>query len=197
MSVYVLHNIWIWIHWRMFLRSSYRELVAWVGFEPSTTEFRLDALTDWAIRLSFQMAVRANFAQLLQFYLFVQCSHLILVIAFVSRHICFKWNLIQVITLVAKWNDIYRLFTTEVCFLEVAVESWPEWDLKPRPLNFLFIRSNQLSYQAMNLTCTQSQLCTVICLFHVWFQQLPLSVATFALSGMNWYIRYSPLKSVF
>ena len=26
------------------------------------------------------------------------------------------------------------LFTTEG-FFEVAIESWPEWDLKPRPLN--------------------------------------------------------------
>ena len=34
-------------HWRI-LWSSYRKL-AWVGFEPTTTEFRSDALTDWAI----------------------------------------------------------------------------------------------------------------------------------------------------
>ena len=26
------------------------------------------------------------------------------------------------------------VFTTEV-FLKVAIESWPEWDLNPRPLN--------------------------------------------------------------
>ena len=29
---------------------------------------------------------------------------------------------------------IYMAFTTEG-FLEVAIESWPEWDLSPRPLN--------------------------------------------------------------
>ena len=29
---------------------------------------------------------------------------------------------------------IYMVFTTEG-FLEVAIESWPEWDLNPRPLN--------------------------------------------------------------
>ena len=33
-------------HWRI-LWSSYRKL-AWVGFEPTTTEFRSDALTDWS-----------------------------------------------------------------------------------------------------------------------------------------------------
>ena len=32
-------------HW-MILRISYRKL-AWVGFEPATTEFSSDALTDW------------------------------------------------------------------------------------------------------------------------------------------------------
>ena len=29
---------------------------------------------------------------------------------------------------------IYMVFTTEELF-EVAIESWPEWDLNPRPLN--------------------------------------------------------------
>ena len=29
---------------------------------------------------------------------------------------------------------LYMIFTTET-FFEVAIESWPEWDLNPRPLN--------------------------------------------------------------
>ena len=33
-----------------------------------------------------------------------------------------------------RYSDIYMVFTTEG-FLEVAIESWPEWDLNPRPLN--------------------------------------------------------------
>ena len=36
-------------HWKI-IWSSYRKLGR-VGFEPKTTEFRSDALTDWAIRL--------------------------------------------------------------------------------------------------------------------------------------------------
>ena len=32
--------------------------------------------------------------------------------------------------------DIYMVFTTEG-FLEVAIESCPEWYLNPRPLNFV------------------------------------------------------------
>ena len=39
-----------------------------VGFEPTTTEFRSDALTDWAIRPRVQLALRANVVQPLQFH---------------------------------------------------------------------------------------------------------------------------------
>ena len=53
-------------HWRI-VWSSYRNL-AWVGFEPIATEFRSDALTDWAIRSWVQVALRANFVQLHQFH---------------------------------------------------------------------------------------------------------------------------------
>ena len=103
-TIYTKHIYTMYILWYSTLKdfwSSYRKL-AWVRFEPMTTEFRSDALTDWAIRPWVQLTLRANFVQLLQFHLFVQCSHLISAIAFVSRHICFKRNLAQVITLVAE-----------------------------------------------------------------------------------------------
>ena len=103
MYIYVTYIIYIY-HWRIFFRSSYRNL-AWVGFEPTTTEFHSDTLTNWSIRPWVQLALRANFVQLLQFHLFVQCSRFILAIAFVSRHICFKQNLAQVIMLVAEWIE--------------------------------------------------------------------------------------------
>ena len=50
-----IHIIYGIHHWRIF-RSSYRKLV-WVGFEPTTTEFRSGALTDWAIRPWVQLTV--------------------------------------------------------------------------------------------------------------------------------------------
>ena len=73
--IYIHLHIYIYIyiyiygihHWRI-LWSSYRKLV-WVGFEPTTPEFRSNALTDWAIRPWAQLALRANFVQLLQFHL--------------------------------------------------------------------------------------------------------------------------------
>ena len=94
------------IHYWRILRSSYRKL-AWVGFEPTTTEFRSDALTDWAIRPWIQLALRANFVQLLQFHLFVECSRSISAITSVSCHIFFKQNLAQVITWVCVCVCLY------------------------------------------------------------------------------------------
>ena len=56
--------IYIWT----ILRSNCRNLT-WVGFEPTTTEFRSDALTDRIIRSWVQLALRANIIELLQFHL--------------------------------------------------------------------------------------------------------------------------------
>ena len=73
------------------------------------------------------------------------------------------------------------VFITEG-FFEVAIESWREWDLNPRPHEFRSDALNRLSYQAMSLTRTHSQLCTAtpISSFaqcHISFRLLPSSVA--------------------
>ena len=80
--------------------------------------------------------------------------------------------------------NIYYIFTTEG-LLEVAIESWPEWDLSPQPQSSPR-RSNRLSYQAMSSTRTQSQLCiaTAISSFvqcPTSFRLLPSLVVTFTL----------------
>ena len=72
--------------------------------------------------------IEANFEQVLQFHLVIHCSHFISGIAFVSPHVCFKRILAQVITLVTMNFYIYVVFTTKG-FLEVAIESWAQWDL--------------------------------------------------------------------
>ena len=91
-----LFSIFVYIYgirnWRI-LRSSYGRL-GWVEFEPTTTEFRSDALTDWAIRPWVQLALRANFVQIIQFHLFVQCSRFISVcvcvclLVYFFTHVC-------------------------------------------------------------------------------------------------------------
>ena len=53
-------------HWTT-LWSSYSKLT-WIGYESTTTEFRSGALTHWAIRSWVELALRANFLQLLQFH---------------------------------------------------------------------------------------------------------------------------------
>ena len=109
--------VWSFMFWQIYIYiwylslkdfwNSYRKL-AWVRFEPTTTEFSSDTLNDWAIRPWVQLALRANFVQLLQFHLFIQCSHFILAIAFVSCHIYFKRNRAQAITV------IYIIYNTYI-----------------------------------------------------------------------------------
>ena len=53
MYIYGIH------HWRI-LWSRYKKLI-WVGFEPTTAEFRSEALADWAIMPWLQLALRAYF----------------------------------------------------------------------------------------------------------------------------------------
>ena len=73
-------------HWRI-LCSSNRKL-AWVGFEPTTTEFRSDALSDWVIRPWVQVALKANFVQPLQFHLLFSVTfHFGYCLR--QRHVCF------------------------------------------------------------------------------------------------------------
>ena len=54
---------------------------------------------------------------------------------------------------VVEWTDRYMVFTTER-FVEVALESWSEWDLNPRPLNSVQMLYNRLRSHAMSSTCT-------------------------------------------
>ena len=65
-----------------FLLSHMFDLTIYIVYIISYTEFRSDTLTVWAIRPWVQLALRANFVQLLQFLLFVQCSLFISVFAF-------------------------------------------------------------------------------------------------------------------
>ena len=115
------------IHYWWIFRSSYRKLT-FVGFELTTTKFC--SKTDWAIRLWVEQALRANFVLLLHFYLFVQYSHFILAIAFVSHHIYFKWNLTKVITLVVEWIDTYSIHHWRIFRSSYRKLAWVEFEPK-------------------------------------------------------------------
>ena len=123
----------------------------------TTTELHSEALTNSAIRPWVQFALRANFVQLLQFRLFVQCSRFLSVFAFNSRHICFKRCLAQAISLVAEWIDTYGIHhwiifrcsykklpwvgfkptTTELCSDALADWAITPWVKLPLRANFL------------------------------------------------------------
>ena len=89
MSLYIcMLYIYGFHHWRI-LWSSYRKL-AWVGFEPTTTEFHSDPLIDWAFRWGDEFNLHSE-PTLYNYSSFIVCSvsRLILAIAFISRHACF------------------------------------------------------------------------------------------------------------
>ena len=69
------------------------------------------------------------YIQLLQFNLFAQCLHFILAIAIVSRHIWFKWNLAQVITLVAEWIDTYGIHHWKIFGSSYRKLAWVGFEL--------------------------------------------------------------------
>ena len=121
-----------------------------------TTEFHSDVLSYQTMRSTCTQSQLCTTTPILSF---VQCPHFVSAIAFVSCHICFKLNLVQAIMLLAE-KLIHVVFTNERS-LEGAIEVWPEWDLNPRPWNS-FQMPNWLSYWALSLTCTQSQVCSTL-----------------------------------
>ena len=105
----------------------------YIYIEPTTTEFRSDAPTDWAIRSWVQLALRANFVQLLQFHpLFSVIFHFGYCLRqsprFFSSNFCWSSHECSGMSWYIWYSPLKDSF-------EVAIESWSEWDLNPRPLN--------------------------------------------------------------
>ena len=122
-----------------------------MGFEPKTTEFRSDALTNWGIRPWVLLAHRDNFVQILLFHPVVQYSHFISVIAFVSLHSCFKSNLAQVITLAVEWIDTY------------AIQSWKIVRSRYRKLAWVGLGSITTEFHSDALTDWAISPCVQLC----------------------------------
>ena len=105
MSVVEWANTYGIHHWQI-VWSRYRKF-AWVEFEPTITEFRLDALTNWTITSWVQLGLRAYFAQLFQF----QCHNSFRLFAFVSRHVYFHLRfLVDNHMSVFEWTETYGIF---------------------------------------------------------------------------------------
>ena len=109
---------------------------AWMRFKPTITYFSLDVLKSLSyhtISLTQSQLYRATLISSL-----VQCSNFISAIAFVCLHICRNQNFRQVITWVRQNELIHMVLTTGV-LAKIAIENWPEWDVDPRPLNYMSI----------------------------------------------------------
>ena len=138
-------------HWKIF-RNSYGKL-AWVGFEPTTTEFCSDSLTDWDMRPWVQLSLRNNFVQPLQFHLFLQCSRLISVFAFVSHQISFKQSLTQVITLVAESIDAYGIHHWRVFRSSYRKLAWLGFELTTTEFHYIY---NMQKFWLLSSVCNLS-----------------------------------------
>ena len=181
-----------WIHtyvvnrWRSF-RNSYRNY-AWVGLEPTTTEFRSDAVTDWVIRLGVALAPKANFVQLLQLHLFVQSSRFILIFSFVCCHICFKQTLAKVIPWVAEWIDTRGIHHWKIS--SISYREFSPVEVNPRTTQFHSDALTdwatwpwvQLALRAKFVQLLQFHLFFSV---HISFRSLSSSVTTFALSELS------------
>ena len=117
-SIYGIHQ------WSIF-RSSHRKLIR-VGFEPTNTEFRSDALTDWAIRpwVHGSGNVRCDRQNLLSFWaIFCPFSHLTT----------------QKIKILKNWmkkmpEDVINL---QMCTINDNHMMYGSWDLECNRQNFL------------------------------------------------------------
>ena len=131
--------------------------MAWLGFEPRTTEFCSYVLTDWPFKPWVEATLTVSFLPLLQFhYLFSVKFHFGYFLHQSPRLFQFKFSWVNHMS-VGEWM-IQMAFITEE-FFELAIESWPQWGIWTHVHWIPFRRSNQLSYQTVSSARTQSQLC--------------------------------------
>ena len=169
-------------HWQIFW-STYRKLT-WLGFEPTTTEFRSDTLTVWAIRPWVQLALRAI---LFSYFNFIVCSVSYFISAVslcqLPRLLWWKFCVGNHMS-VTEWANTYGIHDRRILWRAYGKLAWvvfepmtsefcsdalTDWAI--RPWVKLALRANFL------------QLLKFHCVFSVTFDfgLLPLSVATFIL----------------
>ena len=152
-----------------------------MGYEPTTTVFGWDALTDWAIRPWVQLGLRANLVQLLQFHSFFNVlfpfGYCLCQVSLLF-HSKFCWrNRMSV----AAWVDTYWIHHWRIIWSNYRKLAWAGF--KCTATKF---RSDQLSSEAMSSTRSQNQLCTATLISsfaqcHISFRLLAWPVTAFAL----------------
>ena len=180
----------------------------WVRFEPTTTEFCWDAVTDWAIRPLISTCSQSQLCRDTQVSSLSSVFTFYFVHCFAIYRILFKRGLAQVITFVAERIGIHGIHHWRIFRSSYRKLAWVGFE----PMTTLnsVRRSKRQSYHTMSLTRSQSQLCAVtpissLCsefIFHfgLCLRQLPhlpqvnSRTGNHVSSGMNWCIWYSLLK---
>ena len=85
--------------------------LVWVGFEPTTSEYHSEALTDWPIRQWVQRAFRANFMRLYIYsnFIFLKVSNFISALAFVSSHVYLIETFVEITTWVRQNEHLHNI----------------------------------------------------------------------------------------
>ena len=112
-------------HWRVLWRRDRN--FSCVGFESTTTEFRSNAPTDWAIRQWVQLALRAKFVQPPQFDSF-SLWDFISAFVLVCHHVYFNLNFLEVITWVAEWTDTYDIHHWRILWNSYRRNGWVRFE---------------------------------------------------------------------
>ena len=120
-----------------------------MGFRPTTTEFHSDALTDWAFRSWVQLAIRANFVQLLQFHrLFSVGFHFGYCLRESSRLFSSKFSWVNHMS-VAEWIDKQDIHHWRILWSSYIKLAWV--GLYPQPLNSIqMLKPTELSGHEFN-----------------------------------------------
>ena len=106
---------------RMLFRNSYIKSV-WTGFEPTTIQFSIHALTTWSIRYWVQLPLRANFLHLRQFYVLFSVQIFFPLLPLSN-------NLTQSKSRTGNdknYNELMHMLLITKRFLEIAIESPPD-----------------------------------------------------------------------
>ena len=160
-----------------------------MGFEPTSSEFGSEALTDWAIRSWVQLILRANFVQLLHFHRLLSVQfHFGYCLSQSPRFFQLKFYWGNHVS-VAEWSDIYGTHHWRIMWSSYRKLAWVRFE--PTTTKF---RSDTLTdwtnYQAMSSTHTQSQPCTAtptssFALSPISFRLLPSLATTFILTEIG------------
>ena len=130
----------------------------WVSFEPTTTEFCWDAVTDWAIRPLISTCSQSQLCRDTQVSSLSSVFTFYFVHCFAICRILFKRGLAQVITFVAERIGIHGIHHWRIFRSSYRKLAWVGFE--PMTTEFLIIALTEWIISPWSPIRLQSQLCT-------------------------------------